>query len=75
MSNEYVTCEICGGRYKGVMPKGGDGSALRPRKHKRKVGITTAIGGGNFVVKYNLVVCDGSYRTAKEYAGEERSSA
>jgi len=33
-SDEYVICAVCGKKYKGIVPKGGDGSALFPRKHK-----------------------------------------
>ena len=32
----YIQCPVCHNNYLGVVPKGGDGSALRPRLHKRK---------------------------------------
>lgn len=56
---EWVTCSICDNRFVGIVPKGGDGSVLRPRKHNRG-------SWGRFGRVVNEV-CPGSYRLAKEF--------
>jgi hypothetical protein len=64
---QYVTCAVCGKRYAGKIPKGGDGSALYPRMHYQYIPyIDPAMGimGNKPPTK---IVCDGSYREAKEY--------
>lgn len=66
--SEYVICSICGNRYVGKVPKGGDGSVLFPRKHKRKIGDAICVGGGRFVIKYTAETCEGSYQAALEYS-------
>lgn len=67
---EYVTCAVCGHRYAGKIPPGGDGSALMPRRHKK-------IMLGLFFYqmrKIGVEDCPGSFMLAKEYqdkGGEE----
>ena len=68
-----VTCSVCGKRYTGKIPKGGDGSILFPRKHniiyieKAKNGF----GQGWFGwTEINMCVCDGSYREGIEESEE-----
>lgn len=34
--SEYVICSVCKRKYKGIVPKGGDGSCLFPARHYRK---------------------------------------
>lgn len=58
-NTKYVTCTICGNRYAGVVPKGGDGSALRPRKHNLHVWLQP---------RSEVKVCPGSYMMAREYS-------
>lgn len=33
-AHEYVICNFCGNRYVGIIPKGGDGTQLLPRRHR-----------------------------------------
>lgn len=54
----YVTCSVCGYRYAGKVPKGGDGSLLLPRLHYL-----------HRVVSYGdkrRMVCPGSYKEGKQ---------
>jgi hypothetical protein len=57
---EYVTCVVCGRRFKGTVPKGGDGSILYPRKH-RQFSRQTA----NLIHMYGEIpYCSGSFKEA-----------
>lgn len=60
---EYVTCAVCGYRYAGKIPSGGDGTGLVPRKHKKRVP------GYSFyqLQKVGAEDCPGSFMMAKEY--------
>ena len=67
---EYVTCAVCGYRYAGKIPPGGDGSVMMPRKHKSR------IHGLSFyeMQKIGTADCQGSFELAREYqdkGGEE----
>lgn len=55
----YVTCAVCGYKFKGKVPKGGDGSVLFPYKHYQKIYYPLR--------RVSNTVCPGSYREAKEY--------
>lgn len=55
---EYVTCDVCGNRYAGIVPKDGDGSALAPYRHYRPANLL------RFGKKQ---VCPGSYKLAREF--------
>lgn len=41
---ERVICSVCKMRYKGKIPKGGDGSVVFPRKHYRKIPLVGPFG-------------------------------
>ena len=60
---EYVTCAMCGHRYAGKIPTGGDGSALSPRKHKKRMP------GFSFHQRQLIgrEYCPGSFVLDKEY--------
>jgi len=62
---EYVTCAVCGYRYAGKIPPGGDGTALMPRKHKKH-----SYGLGYWrgkPVNGKADDCPGSFQLAREY--------
>ena len=58
---EYVTCAVCGYRYAGKIPPGGDGTALMPRKHKIH-GF-----GLSYYDRIKSADCPGSFQLAREY--------
>jgi len=60
----YVTCAVCKNRYIGVIPKGGDGSILFPRKHSRYVIYNTNLHISMRIG--NRERCPGSYQEAEE---------
>lgn len=61
---QYVTCHICKKRFVGKIPKGGDGTALMPRKHYTKIPVITNLG---FMPKNGTkIVCPGSYQISEE---------
>lgn len=64
--SEYVTCRVCHHRYTGFIPKGGDGSALRPRKHYRRIPRSTNMG---LTYQSTREVCPGSYRVVLQESG------
>jgi hypothetical protein len=70
-STEYVTCAICGRKYAGKIPKKGDGSVLFPRKHYRHIPAVAISEIDDLNIEsdniYLKIVCNGSYREAKEY--------
>jgi hypothetical protein len=53
---EYVICAVCGSRVAGYVPKGGDGSLLFTRYHKRLDGQSMMIS------RYKRIKCEGSNR-------------
>jgi len=63
MKRSRVRCSICHKEYAGIIPKGGDGSALVPWMHYFKVIKGFDRLGEPRVVK---VVCPGSYTEAQE---------
>ena len=67
--NEYVTCVVCKRRFIGKIPKGGDGSALVPRKHYQYIPITNNL--GITLLPNTKIVCNGSYRIADDEPPKE----
>jgi len=63
--DDYVTCSVCGKRYKGRIPRGGDGTVLYPRRHRIKIFYTTNLGLSPRRPRYER--CEGSFRAAVEY--------
>ncbi len=65
--NEIVTCSYCGRKYVGKVPRGGDGSALFPRKHNLSLTSAERWSSPFRHVKGHDWTCPGSYHEAKEY--------
>jgi len=61
---EIVTCRICGRRYAGVIPKGGNVSILFPWKHYIKIPVDTDT---NEMMKE---LCFGSALPSKEFTDD-----
>jgi hypothetical protein len=61
---EVVTCSVCGKKYAGKVPKGGDGSVLYPRRHKRFVPNPEGYGLNQH--SYHREICDGSFKICWE---------
>ncbi len=63
---EYVTCSICGKKYSGRVPRGGDGSALFPRKHYTHIPVISIPSTSGLDIKsdsvYLKIICYGSYQ-------------
>lgn len=62
-SEDYYTCPHCFKRYKGIIPKGGDGSVYIFPKHSVSHSVITNLG---LMPKYTLVVCRGSHEEVKD---------
>jgi hypothetical protein len=60
MKDDYVKCAVCGRTYKGIVPKGGDGSARRPRMHY--VRPIPFINAQVVNMLNNKQYCDGSFQ-------------
>ncbi len=58
----YVTCAVCHKRYKGKVPKGGDGSVLFPYKHRQ---VDSYGDFGQYSITTST--CPGSFQAALEY--------
>jgi hypothetical protein len=61
---QRVTCAVCGKRYAGKVPKGGDGSALFPRRHK--ILVPDSKPKGLALHSYHYEICSGSFRACRE---------
>lgn len=64
--SEKVTCVICGGKYQGVVPKGGDGSVLRPRRHRISLPVSYRTRSGGY--RWKTEPCRGSNYDALEFS-------
>jgi hypothetical protein len=67
-AKERVTCRVCGRRYYGKVPRGGDGSGIYPEWHYRVIPAITNLGVMN--KRGRTEVCPGSYQEAVESPGD-----
>jgi len=58
-TGEWVFCKVCGRKYQAIVPSGGDGSAIYPRKHKRKIPLTNNM--GITIIIFKKEYCPGSF--------------
>lgn len=65
MKKVMVKCSVCERIFTGIIPKGGDGSAYFPHKHKVAYVIKPHRGSSKIVTLQRRVVCEGSYREAE----------
>ena len=43
-TGEWVVCKVCGHKYQAIIPHGGDGSVIYPRRHMRTIPVTNNMG-------------------------------
>lgn len=63
-SENYYTCPHCFKRYKGIIPKGGDGSVFIFPRHTISQSVITNLG---LMPRSIIIVCRGSHIEVKEY--------
>ena len=65
---EWVKCKVCGHTYQAIVPRGGDGSAIYPRRHTRKIPVTNNM--GITILPGKREYCPGSFIAATDEEAE-----